>query len=184
MRSRKRYTLDRVLVTPMLSRRAAWSFAGKAVRGTEVSYAVTDTNFSARNQWEFVVRVPTDPKGRIEVRPRAAPKVKALDELPLRSLTFSPATLGTARGKWYGMAALADPTGNRSRISVRADQRAALPHWFAPLRSRMRRKAAVKPTRGTDANALVVLVNAGDHAAMIRLFFATKVWVLGEAIVL
>jgi hypothetical protein len=30
----------------------------------------------------------------------------------------------------------------------------------------------------------VVLVAAGDHAAMIRLFFATKVWVLKERITL
>jgi len=28
----------------------------------------------------------------------------------------------------------------------------------------------------------VVLVPAGDHAAMIRLFFATKVWVLKEKV--
>jgi hypothetical protein len=30
----------------------------------------------------------------------------------------------------------------------------------------------------------VVLVSAGDHTAMIRLFFATKVWVLKERIAL
>jgi hypothetical protein len=42
----------------------------------------------------------------------------------------------------------------------------------------------VKPTRGTDANALVVLVPAGDHAAMIRMFFATKVWILSEGVVI
>jgi hypothetical protein len=30
----------------------------------------------------------------------------------------------------------------------------------------------------------VVLVSAGDHAAMIRLFFATKVWVLKERVTL
>jgi hypothetical protein len=48
----------------------------------------------------------------------------------------------------------------------------------------MRLKRNVRPTRGTDGDALVVLVAADDHAAMIRLFFATKVWVLKEGITL
>ncbi len=48
----------------------------------------------------------------------------------------------------------------------------------------MRRKETVKLTRGTDGQALVVLVPAGDYAEMIRLFFATKVWVLKEGVVL
>jgi hypothetical protein len=48
----------------------------------------------------------------------------------------------------------------------------------------MRRKQNVRPTRGTDGDSLVILVPAGDHAAMIRLFFATKVWILKEGITL
>ena len=48
----------------------------------------------------------------------------------------------------------------------------------------MRLKQNVRPTRGTDGDALVILVPAGDHAAMIRLFFATKVWVLKERVTL
>ena len=48
----------------------------------------------------------------------------------------------------------------------------------------MRLKQNVRPTRGTDGQALVVLVGANDHEAMIRLFFATKVWVLKEAVAL
>jgi hypothetical protein len=44
----------------------------------------------------------------------------------------------------------------------------------------MRSKHVVKPTRGTDGDSLVVLVTADDYASMIRLFFATKVWVLKE----
>ena len=184
MRTRKRYKLDRVQVAPLQSRPASWSFAGTSIRGTEIGYSATDTNFSARNQWEFIVRVPKDKRGRIEVRPRTTPKVKAWGELTDRSLTFSLATRGTSRGKWYGQVALADPTGRHSRTVVNADERKGLPHWFGTLTGRMRRKEAVKPTKGTDANALVVLVPAGDHAAMIRLFFATKVWILSERIVL
>jgi hypothetical protein len=48
----------------------------------------------------------------------------------------------------------------------------------------MRKKQKVRSTRGTDGEALVVLVPARDHVAMIRLFFATKVWILKERIVL
>jgi hypothetical protein len=112
------------------------------------------------------------------------PNVKVWAELPDRSITFSRATKGDARGKWYCQVALADPTGARSRDIVRGDERGALPAWFDALRSRMRVKQNVKNTKGTDGEALVVLVSAGDHAAMIRLFFATKVWVLKERITL
>jgi hypothetical protein len=65
---------------------------------------------------------------------------------------------------------------------VRHAERDLLPHWFKELGGRMRRKATVKLTKGTDSEALVVLVPAGDHTDMIRLFFATKVWILKEAI--
>ena len=48
----------------------------------------------------------------------------------------------------------------------------------------MRLKQNVRPTRGTDGEVLVVLVPSDDHAAMIRLFFAMKVWVLKERVAL
>ena len=181
---RTRYRLDRVEVAPLASRPASWTFAGEAVRGTEHTFVVIDRNLSGNHNWEFLVRVPEDPKGRVEVRPRTAPPGRAWEELPDRSLTFSPATRGPARGRWYCQVALADATGERSRTIVRHTERARLPHWFKELGGRMRRKETVKLTRGTDAQALVVLVPAGDYAEMIRLFVATKVWVLKEGIVL
>jgi hypothetical protein len=184
MPSRARYRLDRVEVAPLGSRPATWTFAGEAVRGTEHTYVVIDRNFTTRNNWEFLVRVPEDAKGRIEVRPRTTPPQQVWEELTDRSLTFVPATRGPARGRWYCQVALADATGERSRTIVRHSERDRLPHWFKELASRMRRKETVKLTRGTDSQALVVLVPAGDHAEMIRLFFATKVWVLKEGIVL
>jgi hypothetical protein len=184
MARRSRYRLDRVLVEPGAQRVSTWTFAGEAVSGTEQVYTVVDGNFPSRNQWIFVVRLPNERDGRIEVRPRVTPNLKVWAELPDRSLTFSRATKGDARGRWYCQVALADPTGARSRDIVRGDERGELPAWFDPLRSRMRLKQNVKNTRGTDGEALVVLVSPGDHAAMIRLFFATKVWVLKERIAL
>jgi hypothetical protein len=182
MAARRRYRLDRVEVAPIGSRPSSWTFAGDAVRGTEWSYVVTDHNFKSNNHWEFVVRVPDDAKGRIEVRPRTAPPHRAWEELPDRSLTFTPATRGASRGRWYCPVALADPTGERSRTVARFDERNRLPAWFRDLP--IRRKELVKPTKGTDQDSLVILAGREDHDDMIRLFFATKVWVLRESVVL
>lgn len=184
MRTRRKYRLDRVSAVPLETRPSTWTFAGTAMRGTEASYIVTDANFTTKNRWEFIVRVPAAARGRIEVRPRVVPSVRAWGELTDRSLTFMAATRPAARGKWYCQVAFADATGEKSKSVVSADDRHALPHWFAPLTRRLRRKEAVKPTRGTDGNALVALIKAGDHADMIRLFFATKVWVLSEGVVI
>jgi hypothetical protein len=184
MASRKRYQLDRVMIEAGESRPATWTFGGDPVSGTEQAYAVTDTNYSSRNAWEFMVRIPKARGERLEVRPRTTPNLKVWAELTDRSLTFSRATRREARGRWYCQVALADPTGSRTKDVVKGDERRRLPHWFDPLQGRMRLKRNVRPTQGTDGDALVVLVAADDHAAMIRLFFATKVWVLKEGITL
>jgi hypothetical protein len=183
MARRIRYQLDKVAVEPGDERASTWTFAGRAVTGTEHTYAVRDNNYPARNTWEFLVRIPRDGE-RVEVRPRTTPNVRAWAELPDRSLTFARATKGAARGKWYCQVALADPTGSKSRDVVRGDERGLLPAWFNAVRGRMRVKSKVRNTKGTDGQALVVLVSPGDHAAMIRLFFATKVWILKERFVL
>ena len=182
MASRKRYQLDRVAVKAGESRAATWTFAGEAVSGTEQSYAVTDGNFANRNEWEFVVRVPKVKGQRLEVRPRTTPNLKVWAELTDRSLTFARATKGEARGRWYCQVALADPSGARTKDVVRGEERNDLPAWFDALRGRMRLKQNVRPTKGTDGQALVVLVTAADYRAMIRLFFAMKVWILKERI--
>jgi hypothetical protein len=182
MASRKRYQLDRVTVQAGEARSATWTFAGEAISGTERSYAVTDGNFVTRNGWEFVVRVPKVRGQRVEVRPRTTPNLKVWAELTDRSLTFARATKGEARGRWYCQVALADPSGERTKDVVRGEERGELPAWFDALRGRMRLKQNVRPTKGTDGQALVVLVTAADHPAMIRLFFAMKVWILKEGI--
>jgi hypothetical protein len=184
MPRRARYRLDLVVAEPGEKRASTWTFGGEPMSGIEQTYLVLDGNFTARNQWEFVVRTPSGRDARIEVRPRTTPNVKVWAELTDRSLTFLRATKGEARGKWYCKVALADPTGQRSRDVVRGDERGELPPWFYALKSRMRMKDSVRSTRGNDGKDLVVLVSAGDSVAMIRLFFATKVWVLKERIAL
>jgi hypothetical protein len=180
MAPRRRYQLDRVAVESGEQRASTWTFGRKPVVGNERSYTVRDGNFPSRNEWEFVVRTPNLRDGRIEVRPITTPNVKVWAELPDRSLNFSRATIGDARGKLYCKVALADPTGARSRNVVRSDERGELPPWFDSLRGRMRLKQKVRTTKGNDGEDLVVLVRPDDHETMIRLFFATKVWVLKE----
>ncbi|HET6779104.1 MAG TPA: hypothetical protein VFH26_09465 [Gemmatimonadales bacterium] len=184
MARRTRYQLDRVTVEAGEQRPSTWTFGGTPVSGTEQTYSVRDTNFPARNQWDFLVRTPSVKDGRVEVRPRTTPNVKVWAELTDRSITFMRATKGDTRGKWYCKVALADPTGRKSRDVVRGDERGSLPPWFDALKGRMRMKQSVRATRGNDGEDLVVLVAGDDHAAMIRLFFATKVWVLKEGIAL
>lgn len=180
MPRRTNYKLDLIEIEPGLSRLATWTFAGAGMSGTEQSYRVVDGNFPRRNEWEFIVRLPKKRTERIEVRPRTTPNVQAWAELPDRSLTFMRGTLGAAKGKRYCQIALADATHNKTKDIVRADERDRLPRWFAPLASRIRRKQSVRPTKGTDGDALVLLVGPDDYAAMIRAFFACKVWVLKE----
>ena len=43
-----------------------------------------------------------------------------------------------------------------------------------------RSKAAVRHTRGTDSDSLVIIVDPDDHQQMIALFLAAKAWVLKE----
>ena len=195
MASRKRYRLDQVAVEPGETRRAKWTFAkgGRQapVKGTEHLYTVTDGNLSGRNKWEFLVRVPDDSDGRVEVRPRSTPPTQTWKALTYRSLQFQKATKGEARGKRYCKVSLAvppkgrakdDPRGTRTKDVIRGDQRRDLPKWFESLQGRMRTKESVRSTRGTDGNTLVILVQPDDYAMMIRLYFAMKVWVLKEGI--
>jgi len=188
MASRKRYDLDKVTVESREQRSATWTFPGSGgrepVSGTEHVYSVIDENRGSHYLWEFVVRVPSVRGGQVEVRPRTTPNVKIWAELPNRSLIFVQATRPEVRGKWYCKVTLADPTGGKTKAIIRGDERDKLPAWFDTLRGRMRRKESVRSTRGTDAESLVVLVPARDHTAMIRLFFAMKVWVLKERVVL
>jgi hypothetical protein len=198
MASRKRYRLDRVAVELREMRRAEWTFAkgGRQapVTGYAYLYDVVDGNLAARNKWEFLVRVPEDLEDRVEVRPKTTPPIHTERALKFRSLQFQRAAKGDARGKHYCKVSLAvppsgrpkdDPRGTRTKDVIRGDQRRELlrrAKWFDGLQGRMRTKSRVRSTRGTDENALVILVDPDDHALMIRLYFAMKVWVLKEGI--
>lgn len=177
-----RYLLERVelgdpQIAPMM-----WEFAGVKVRGTEYRYPVTDRNHGTRNRWEFVVRVPNDPYGRIEVRPVKVPNDKALAGLDRRSLTFMRGTLGRYTQYRYCQLSFAKPSGHGTRRVVNWSQKHRLPTWLRRLR--LKRKSDVRSTRGTDGNSVAVLIRPDDYGAMIGLFLASKAWILKQGFTL
>lgn len=179
--SRRRYRLERVHAELTTERRTRWKIReDPLVSGVEYVYKVTDDNYGQRNAWEFLVRVPKARGGSIEVRPSVVPGVRVWEGLDRRALMFERATKGRYRGACYCKAALADCSGARTRLIARVDEKDRLPYWFRSLSARMRPKEAVRHTRGTDGNALVIIVPADDHQQMIALFLAAKAWVLKE----
>ena len=180
----RRYRTEKLDITLAADRPASWTFAGDTVTGTEFAYVVHDRNFPGRNSWEFLVRVPKDRKGRIEVRPRSVPNLRVWAGLERRSLTFTQARRHGYEDRYYCQVALADPTGERTKDVIRGDERHDLPPWFDDFAARLREKHSVRATKGFDADQLVAIVGADEHQRMIGLFFATKVWVLKEAVLL
>ena len=179
-----KYKLSKLAIAFLGERPALWTFGGKPVSGTERTYSVVDANFKNRNVWEFLIRFPDDSKERIEVRPRAAPPLKVWAGLERRSVTFTKAGRPNYRGWHYCQISLADPTDERTRDVIKGTERDKLPPWFAEIDSRLRLKETVRSTKGNDAAVLVAVVRAEEHDLMIGLFFALKVWVLKEGVIL
>ena len=178
---RGRYRLERVTSTLKSDRPARWKIREEpVVRGTEYLYEVVDGNYGQRNAWEFVVRVPQKKGSSIEVRPSLVPPVKAWTGLERRALMFERVRRGRNTGDCYCKVALADPAGERTRVIARVDEKNKLPYWLKSLNGRMRSKQAVRHTRGTDSDSLVVVVDPDDHQQMVALFLAAKAWVLKE----
>lgn len=163
---------------------SSWTFAGKPVSGTEHVYLVEDRNFTKAYRWEFVVRVPAQRGELIEVRPRLVPPLQIWAGLDRRSLTFNRANKQPHVGSYYCQVALADPTGERTKDVVHKNERQSLPKWFDAFERQIKLKETVHGTSASDGHSLVVLADPADHRSMIRLFFATKVWILKEKIVL
>jgi hypothetical protein len=179
MRRRYRFELFRAELKE--SRRTRWQIRDNpSTAGIEHVYNVVDENYPQRNSWEFLVRVPDNREGSIEVRPSVVPDVRDWAGLDRRALLFERVTMGSYRGNCYCKVALADSRGERTRLIARVDEKDRLPYWFRSLKRRMRSKGAIRRTRGTDSQSLVITVPADDHQQMIALFLATKAWVLKE----
>jgi hypothetical protein len=172
-----KYRIDRVSLGEPQLRQSAWAFARTTVRGTEHAYTVIDENHPKRNRWEFVVRIPNDPRGRIEVRPVKVPNDKAYAGLDRTALTFMRGTRSGYTRFRYCQLSLAKPPGEGTRDVVHRGEKAALPYWLRHLGWRLKQKATVRNTQGTDGHSLVVLVRPHDHQMMVSLFLASKAWI-------
>ena len=149
------------------------------MKGTESVYHVVDGNYDRLNQWTFVIQQP-DRDGPVIVRARETPVKRVWAAVGRSSVTFQRATKPGYRKSRYAKVTLADPSGSQTKFVIRKGDEAALPRWFKSLRSALKLKQTVTTTRGRDGEHRVLVVPADDHAAMIRAFFAFKVWVLEQ----
>ena len=177
-----RYRIDKVQVGQPQVRRGTWTFARLMTRGSEHIYQVVDGNHVQRNRWEFVVRVPDAATGRVQIQPVKVPNDTAYAGLDRRTLTFMRGTRPGYTSFRYCQLSLSRPGGEGTRDVVHRGERGLLPYWLRRLGWRLRQKATVRRTRGTDARSVVVLVRPEDHQMMIRVFFASKVWILKQGI--
>jgi hypothetical protein len=183
MKRRKKYEALNVEVSLQEDRRSSWKWDGQTIRGNEFVYEVIDRNFDRLNRWTFAVKVPQD-GGQIVVQPQSVPGKKVFAGLERRSIIFMKATKNPHRTQLYCKANLADPTGDKHRLSTKKGDRSLLPKWFSYFIPDMRLKHTVTTTAGHDGESQVVLVGREDYDRMIRLFFALRVWVLQESIVI
>ncbi|HEV2359320.1 MAG TPA: hypothetical protein VGZ23_17145 [bacterium] len=176
----RRYQSARVEVGFAEDRRAGWDWLRKSVTGHEFIYGVLDRNFDRLNSWTFIVQVPKDGLTPVIVRPRDVPPRRTWAAMDRKSIAFMRATKHPYRGRLYCKVSLADPTGRRTKSVVNKWGRRDLPKWINRSGLTIRVKDTVTTTKGTDGNHLVFVVKPDDHVQMIRIFFATKVWVLQE----
>jgi len=163
--------LERIDVSFAREAKGTWTFARRAIRGTEFEYEVVDRNFPSRNTWTFVVRAPAG-DGYTEVRPLRVPNRKVWAPLGRRSWNLARCETSSSRGHLYGklMVATGDDASRRQ-----ADPR-SLPRWFDQIR--VLTKSSVVRDAAKDAGAPVVTVQSADHGRMIRLYLALKAWPL------
>src|SRR5205823_3712898 len=102
------------------------------------------------------------------------PNDGAFAGLDRRALTFRRGTLGGYTRFRYCPLALALPESNGARNVIHRSQKQQLPVWLRHLGWRLKQKATVRKTRGTDGESLVVLVHPNDYQMMIRVFMAMK----------
>lgn len=179
----KSYSALKVEVLLQEERRSSWKWNSRTIRGSEFVYEAVDRNFDRFNRWTFSVKVPQD-GGQIVVQPQSVPGKKVFAGLERRSVVFIKATKNPHRTRLYCKANLADPTGEKNRLSTKRGDRSLLPSWFKYFIPDMRLKQTVTTTAANDGQSQVVLVGRDDYERMIRLFFALRVWVLQEGIII
>lgn len=176
----KSFDLAKLKIERVGEFRDEWRMAKEPVQGEVVVFNVVDGNLRDDNSWIFYVQIPDQDSGddNLIVRPETAPSREDLVKVERRAVTFLFADVNPYIGKRYCKVNLADPTGEKTKVGVRYDERDDLPSWMSPFRAQMKDKESVKETRGTDRQALVVFFKSDDYEGMVKLFMATRVWPL------
>jgi len=175
---RQNYKIEKLEIKSLEPRTGSWSaFGGAATKGTEHLYEVKDANYRIMNKWTIAVRVPNAKHHNIIVQPILTPGKKVWAGIDRKPIVLVYATKHPYRGQVYCKLNLAS---GKTKKATNRGERDDLPKWFDFLKSKMRLKPNVKPTRGTDFNAQVAVIKPDDHQTMIALYFALKVWVMAE----
>ena len=182
----KKYDARMIDISFEREQRGTWASVGTrhAIKGVEYVFDVKDRNYDRLNGWSFVVRKPQSKYESLIVQPIKVPGKKVWASLDRRSIVFERATIKPYTKKIYCKVTLADPTMSKNKVGTRKGQRDMFPKWFDYFRPYMRLKETVATTKGRDGNSQVVIFEPDDIERMIRLFFATKVWVLQEGFVI
>lgn len=122
--------------------------------------------------------------GRVIVQPQIVPGKRAFAGIERRSIVLQKATKHPHRKYLYCKVHLADPSMEKNWRGTTWGDRDQLPEWFNYFRNRMRLKRTVATTAGNDGFDQVILIGQEDYERMIRVFFALRVWILQENIIL
>jgi hypothetical protein len=157
-----------------------WKFQKSQLTGTIYEYEVEDQNFRSFNKWIFEVCVPNKfhSDAYILVKPTRHPQKPYWADTERQAVNFAQATTGAYRGQVYAKLNIADVTGKKNKIGITKGKRSLLPVYIRKFSLRL--KKTVASTHGTDGNYQVAITQHYNHRAMIRLFFALKVWVMHD----
>jgi len=135
-------------------------------------------------KWSFEVSVPNKfLKGAyILVKSIHHPQKAYWAGVERHSINFARTTKINYRGRVYAKLNIADVTGEKNKIGISKGKRSLLPTYIRKFAIRL--KKTVAATQGTDGNSQVAIIKPTNHRAMIRLFFALKVWILYDQFLL
>jgi hypothetical protein len=173
------FDVDRIVVAPgRVDSKVHWEFQNTVAKGIIHHYSAMDANLPSRVPWWFLVQVPADLRkgGYVLIQVLDYPRRAEWTPLARTVINFAKATMPAYRGKLYAKVRLANPSGGHRYANVSWENRRALAAYLKPFQ--LRPKSKVATTRGKDGQSLVAVVPRDEHAQMIRLFFATKVWPL------
>lgn len=155
-----------------------WKFHESQFTGIIYEYEVEDQNFRSPYKWIFEVCVPNKfhREAYILVKPTQHPQKSYWASIERKMVNFARVKTGVYRGWVYAKLNIADVTDKKNKIGITKGKRSFLPIYIRKFNLRLKKTAV--STRGTDSNYEIAVTQPQNHRAMIRLFFALKIWVM------